>query len=105
MGFWISYGMNVAFGSCRAGTFQPKRRMNFKQPARTVAFMDAHAYGNAIGEVGWQSCLSACDAHRHSDYAQVLFLDQHTSRTLQSTHNCNAERIDSAFWGCSWLKP
>jgi prepilin-type N-terminal cleavage/methylation domain-containing protein/prepilin-type processing-associated H-X9-DG protein len=105
MELWISYGMNVAFGSCRTDAHQRRRRIDFRQPALTMAFMDAYAYGNAIGEVGWQSCLSPCDAYRHNGYAQVLFLDQHVGQTAQLVHSCSEEDIDFAFWGCYWLKP
>ena len=105
MDLWISYGMNVAFGSCRTDAHERRQRMNFKQPALTMAFMDAYAYGNAIGEVGWQSCLSPCDAYRHNEYAQVLFLDLHVGKTSQLVHSCSEEDIDFGFWGCYWLKP
>ena len=102
---WISYGMNVVFGSCRTDACQRRRRMEFQQPAQTMALMDAYVYGNAIGEVGWQSCLSPCDAYRHDECAQVVFLDQHVGRAAQLVHSCSEEDIDFAFWGCFWLKP
>jgi prepilin-type N-terminal cleavage/methylation domain-containing protein len=105
MEMWISYGMNIAFGSCRSDAQQRRKRMNFRQPALTMAFMDAYAYGNAVGEVGWPSCLIPCDAYRHGDYAQVAYLDQHVGRTLPVVHSCSEEGIDFAFWGCEWLKP
>jgi hypothetical protein len=105
MDVWISYGMNVAFGSCRTDAHQRRKRLEFKQPSRVMAFMDAYAYGNAVGEVGWQSCLSPCDAYRHDDYAKALFLDQHVGKTSQLVHSCSEEDIDFAFWGCYWLVP
>jgi prepilin-type processing-associated H-X9-DG protein len=105
MDLWISYGMNVAFGSCRGDAQRRRKRMHFPQPALTMAFMDAYAYGNAVGEVGWQSCLIPCDAYRHGGYAQVLFLDQHVGRTSRLVHSCSEEGIDFVFWGCEWLKP
>jgi prepilin-type N-terminal cleavage/methylation domain-containing protein len=103
--FWISYGMNVAFGSCRTDANKCRKRSEFGRPSSTLAFMDAYAYGNAVGEVGWQSCLSECDAYRHNDYAQVLFLDQHVGKTLQLEHSCGEKDIDFNFWGCYWLEP
>ena len=79
--------------------------MQFEQPSLTMAFMDAHAYGNAVGEVGWQGCLVSCDAYRHNAWAQVLFLDGHTGQTRNLVHSCTEEEIDFDFWGCYWLKP
>lgn len=105
VGFGISYGMNVAFGSSRTDAREPRKRMQFERPSLTMAFMDAYAYGNAVGEVGWQSCLIPCDAYRHNAQAQVLFLDGHTGQTRNLVHSCTEEEIDFDFWGCYWLKP
>ena len=104
MDLWISYGMNIAFGSERTDARQRRKRSDFRTPAMTMAFMDAYAYGNAIGEVGWPSCLSACDAFRHNGHAQVLFLDQHVGKISHLVHSCEEEDIDFDFWGCFWLK-
>lgn len=106
VGFRISYGMNVAFGSSRTDARKRRKRMQFKHPSLTMAFMDAYAYGNAVGEVGWQACLYPCDAYRHGRYAQVVYLDGHTGRARQYlVHSCEEEGIDFDFWGCYWLKP
>jgi prepilin-type N-terminal cleavage/methylation domain-containing protein/prepilin-type processing-associated H-X9-DG protein len=106
VGFWISYGMNVAFGSCRDDAKKRRQRTEFKHPSLTMAFMDAYAFGNAVGEVGWQTCLYLCDAYRHDGSAQVVYLDGHTGRVKRSlVHSCEGEGIDFDFWGCYWLKP
>ncbi len=106
VGFWISYGMNVAFGSSRTDARKRRKRMQFKHPSLTMSFMDAYAYGNAIGEVGWQDCLYPCDAYRHNRCAQIVYLDGHIGRARQYlVHSCEAEDIDFDFWGCYWLKP
>jgi prepilin-type processing-associated H-X9-DG protein len=106
VGFWISYGMNVAFGSSRDDAKELRRRMEFKRPSLTMAFMDAYAFGNVIGEVGWQTCLYSCDAYRHNGYVQVVYLDGHVGRAKRYlVHSCEAEGIDFDFWGCYWLKP
>jgi len=105
VGFCISYGMNVAFGSSRTDATKRRKRMQFKHPSLTMTFMDAYAYGNAVGEVGWQACLYPCDAYRHNDYAQVVYLDGHIRQAKQLVHSCDGEGIDFDFWGCYWLKP
>ena len=105
VGFWISYGMNVAFGSNRSDAAKRRKRFEFKRPALIMAFMDAYVFGNAIGEVGWHNCLRWCDAYRHDGYAQVVYLDGHIGRAKDLVHSCEEEGIDFNFWGCYWLKP
>jgi prepilin-type N-terminal cleavage/methylation domain-containing protein len=105
MDTWLSYGMNVAFGSGRTDALKRRKRLEFNQPGRTMVFMDAYAYGNAIGEAGWQACLSLCDAYRHDGSAQAVFLDQHVGKVSPLAHSCDAQDIDFSFWGCYWLKP
>jgi prepilin-type N-terminal cleavage/methylation domain-containing protein/prepilin-type processing-associated H-X9-DG protein len=105
VGFLISYGMNVAFGSNRDEARTRRQRMQFKHPFLTMALMDAYVFGNAVGEVAWHMCFYPCDAYRHNKYAQVVFLDGHVGHVKHLVHSCEAEDIDFDFWGCYWLKP
>lgn len=104
VGFWLSYGMNVGFGSARSDAEERRRKQEFKRPGLTVAMMDAYAWGNAVGEVGWHDCLGACDAYRHRGLAQAIYLDGHVGQVKDLVHSCSAHGIDFDFWGCFWLK-
>lgn len=103
--FKISYGMNVDFGSGRTYTELRRRLAEFAEPSRTMAIMDAKPYANAIGEVGWQSCLRHCDAYRHREAAQLVYLDGHVGTKQDLVHDCTAAGIDYVFWGCYWMDP
>ena len=103
--FKISYGMNVGFGSGRENAQERRRLSEFSQPTRTMALMDAQPYANAIGEVGWHGCLRFCDAYRHREGAQAVYLDGHIGVVNGLIHGCAGEEIDFIFWGCYWMDP